>query len=696
MRPLKRYSSPYRYGNRVRLVQVAGMCAFAAICVKLCLLQLVWNEKLNDRAASQFEGQRPIAAQRGSIVDREGRLLATDLEQVFRVICNTRESASADSVARALAPVLGKSVAELRQKLNTRRGYIRLVDGVGEATRRRVADLKLAGVGFERTGRRFYPNGSVAGNLLGVIREDGSAVGGVEMGFDSLLTGQPGTEFLLRSASGRPLLADRLPREEPVPGAELMLTIDERYQAVIEEELDSTVRGFDALGGQFILMDPANGELLALASWPPLDPNDLPGWRPEGAATRSVSDQFEPGSTMKLITFAALFEEGLIPDTSAIVPCHNGRYQVANRVIRDSNRHGYASLSAADVFHKSSNIGTVVLAQRMDKEKLYTMIRRFGLGQATGVDLPGEVKGRLPRLSSWGPVDYSNIDIGHGVAVNGRQMAAAYGTLANGGRLVRPHVIRRVRHEGGEVATEPLVIRQVLQESTIRSLRALATGVVEHGTGRKAAIPGLHIMGKTGTAQKLDAEHGGYSNKDYLASFAGIVPLHGRELVCLALIDRPRGRVEGGSVAAPLVSRAMSRILALENEHTNREEPLYLSRSGSLRVPDLCGLPLHDALDLLPASMDHSLQILGEGVVISQSLPAGEYPRDAGVLRLDCRPPLDTMPDLSGMSARDALRLLSGLGARITVDGEGSVRRQFPAAGSPLDARSFIRLGLES
>lgn len=708
MYPLNRpgYSSPNRYLGRVRLVQVGGMVAFAAVCLKLVLLQVVWHEPLSRRAVDQFQDQRPIAAQRGSIVDREGRLLATDLERVWRVTADSRVNSSNRELARALAPLLGRPEGDLLGRLEARAGWVRLADDVDEATRRRIESMlaerrkpggepELKGVGFERTGRRYYPNGMVAGNLLGVIREDGTAVGGIEEGLDSLLTGIPGREYLLRSAGGRLLAAADTPREEPVSGAEVMLTIDERFQAIAEEELDSTVRAHDALGGQFVLLDPVNGELLAMASWPMLDPNDLPGWYPEGAAMRPVSYQFEPGSTMKLITFAALFENGVVRDTSEVIPCHNGRYQVANRVIRDSNRHGYPSLSAANVFHKSSNIGTVVLAQRMEKEALYTTIRRFGLGERTHVDFIGEVKGQLPRVTKWGPVEYSNIAIGQGVAVNALQMAAAYGTLANGGRLVRPHVIKRVRRGGQETVTEPLVIRQVLEPATVQSLRALATGVVTHGTGRRAAVPGIQVLGKTGTAQKLNPT-GGYSNSEYLASFIGLAPVHGRELVVLALIDRPRGRVEGGAVAAPLVSRALTRILSLENEHADREQPLLITAGEPLELPDLAGLPVERALELVPASLEHSVRVFGRGTVISQSIPAGSYSLAPDELRLDCRPPARTMPDLTGLPARDALRLLGGRGARITVEGEGVVRHQLPMPGSALGDKTSIRLILES
>jgi cell division protein FtsI/penicillin-binding protein 2 len=699
-------NSPNRYLSRVRLVQVAGMVAFAAVCLKLVVLQIVWHEPLSKRAVDQFQDQRPISAQRGSIIDREGRLLATDLELVWRVIVDSRENTSNRDLAVALAPFLGRPAGELLGKLESREGWVRLADDVDEATRQRIlamlaerkkkgGDAVLRGVGFERTGRRYYPNGLVAGNLLGVIQENGTAVGGIEEGLDSLLTGVPGSVYLLRTASGRPMLTDSKPMEPPIAGGEVMLTIDERFQAVAEEELDSTVRAHDALGGQFILMDPSNGELLAMASWPPLDPNDLPGWYPEGAAMRPVSFQFEPGSTMKLITFAALVESGVVTDTSEVIPCYNGRYQVANRIIRDSNRHGYPSLSAANVFQKSSNIGTVVLAQRMERETLYNMIRRFGLGERTRVDFIGEVRGQLPRLKKWGPVEYSNIAIGQGVAVNGLQMAAAYGTLANGGRLVRPHIVKRVRKAGKDVYTEPMVIRQVLEPSTIETLRGLATGVVTHGTGRRAAVEGIQVLGKTGTAQKLNPT-GGYSNSEYLASFIGLAPVHGRELVVMALIDRPRGRVEGGSVAAPLVSRALTRILSLENEHTDREQPLMLSAGEPLELPDLSGLPLEKALDLLPASLESQVRVLGSGTVISQSLPAGTYPLTPADLRLDCRPPSRNMPDLTGLSARDALRLLGGQGARITVEGEGVVRHQLPMAGAAIDARSTVRLVLGS
>ncbi len=693
MRAVRPYRSPYHYHGRVRLVQVLGLLAFGLIALKLGVIQLLWSGEYRERADAQFRGSRPLPAVRGSIVDRDGRLLATEFSRVYRLYARTGQLGDPRVAADLLAPSLDRGAGELRSRLQREEGRVLLAESVGEAERRSIRRLGLKGLDFERTGQRYYPHGTVAGNLLGAIRRDGQPVGGVEMYMDSLLRGTPGKEYLVRNASGKPVENDLRPRVEARAGAEVRLTIDQRMQTIAEEELNRSVSQFDAVGGQLVIMDPENGEVLALASSPPLDPNRMSDWQAEYARIRPVEEQFEPGSTMKLITFASLLENGLLEDLQRPVPCHNGRYRVANRTIRDSNRRGYDTLSVREVFTKSSNIGTVVLAEELPREELYRMARRFGLGERTGIDLPGEVRGRLPKLKEWGPVEYANISMGQGLAVNGMQMTAAMCAMANGGVLYRPHVIREIRGLEESRAPGSLKIRRVLSRSVIQDLKALLIEVVEEGTGRKARVPGCLVWGKTGTAQKVDPE-GGYSNRDYIASFLGVCESEERRLVCLALVDTPRGQVEGGHVAAPLFAETMRRVQALERGVDPRQ-PLVYAPGTPRHLPELRGLEHEEVRRRLGREWLEILHLEGEGLVRSQSLPAGVYMRLPDELRLVCGSAGEGLPNLQGLDARAALSVLSMATASVELSGEGRVVRQSPGAGEAWPEEGHIQLVLE-
>lgn len=648
MRKVSGYASPCRCAGRIRALRWAGLALFAAVLLKLATIQFLWRGELVERSERQLHARDPIVAPRGNVVDRNGHLLAVELSRVYRLAVDSRYMTDPDAVATGLAPVLGRSKASLAQAIRSRRGYQRLAEGLEEEAAEAVRALGLAGVHLEQTGRRCYPQAGVAGNLLGGLNGAGDPLGGLEAAYDTLLRGVDGFEYHLRTAGGRAHAASWRPRQEAQPGSDLELFLDMRLQAAAEEELAAACARWKAKAGQVIVLDPFAGEVLAMASWPGFDPNDLSRFDPASARLRCVTDMFEPGSTLKLVTFAAAIEAGVVPDFDEPVWCREGQFRVAGVPIRDSNGKGYDTLTVAEIFTHSSNIGTALVAQRMAPERLYTTARSFGLGQATGVDLPGEVPGRLAPLERWGPVEYANIAMGQGVAVNALQLAAAYGAVAADGVLVRPRVLRSRRDQRATTASERLVVRRALQASTARRLKELLRLTVEEGTGTSAAVEGATVYGKTGTAQKVDPVTGRYSRSDYMSSFAGFVEIGDRTLVCLALVDTPRGAVYGGTVAAPVFRAVMERALRLDEEPPAAERPLLWTEACE---------------------------------------PAGaEPPVAAGA----------SLPGLEGRDLRGALASLSPLGRPVRVEGAGrTVRRQRPAAGEPAAAAGEIVLWTE-
>lgn len=648
MRKVNGYASPCRCAGRIRALRWLGIVAFSAVILKLAVIQFVWRGALVERSERQLHARDPIVAPRGNIVDRNGHLLAVELSRVYRLAVDGRYMRDPAAVAEGLAPILGRSKADLKRKLASRSGYQRLAEGLEEEAAERVRELNLTGVHLEQTGRRCYPQSRVAGNLLGGLNGAGVPLGGLESAYDDLLKGVDGVEYHLRTAGGRAHSASTRPRKEAQPGSDLELFLDLRLQTAAEEELAAACARWKAKAGQVVVLDPEAGEVLAMASWPGFDPNDLSDFDPASARLRCVTDMFEPGSTLKLVTFAAAIESGAIPNLDERVYCHEGKFRVSGVPIRDSNGKGYDTLSVAEIFTNSSNIGTALVAQRMERRTLYTMARSFGLGQPTGVDLPGEVSGRLTPLENWGPVEYVNIAMGQGVAVNALQVVQAYGAVATDGVLVRPRVMRSRRDRSAVHASERLEVRRVMAATTARRLQGLLLRTVEEGTGTSAAIDGVAVYGKTGTAQKVDPETGRYSRHDYISSFAGFARVEDRTLVCVALLDTPRGAVYGGTVAAPVFRAVIERALRLEEERPAAERPLIWTEAGE---------------------------------------PVETQPFEAASASL---------PEMAGMGLRGALAALSPLGRPVRIEGSGrTVSRQRPVAGEPVAAASEIVLWTE-
>ncbi len=590
--------SPLRHKGRVLALQVLGLMLFVAVGAKLFVLQVVWHDRLDAIAQRQFYGHSPIQAPRGTISDRDGRLLAVELQRVYRLTAAPDSVYHARALADSLSHILHRPARELRHILQSQANRVRVADALDMDQAAAVRSLQHNGLFLEETGVRRYPNGSIAGNLLGSVDFHGHGVSGVESACDSLLCGTPGEEYYLRFASGRPMKTisnDDLQRRDAMPGAEIALSIDLRYQTIAEEELAAAVEKWHAKSAQVIMLDSSTGEVLALVTQPGFNPDSRDVYQPDAARMRCIMDQYEPGSTLKAITYAAAYESGVVRDPEERLYCHEGNYRVANRVIHDSNRDGYDTLSVSEIFSNSSNIGTVLLAQRMDHEDLYVMLRNFGFGCPTGIELGGECSGSLPRLSQWGPVEFANIAMGQGVAVNALQVACAFGAVMNDGVLMRPQLIHAVRGPELNRVSQPVVVRRVISKESARWLRSMMRRVVEDGTAPAAAIEGQIVYGKTGTAQKVDPESHRYSHHDYVSSFVGMTEINGRPLVCLVLLDTPRGAVYGGTTAAPVFRKVCERVMQLEEGSQHDNSPYYWvgkpvpqrsseNESGSLRA----------------------------------------------------------------------------------------------------------------
>jgi cell division protein FtsI (penicillin-binding protein 3) len=415
----------------------------------------------------------------------------------------------------------------------------RKVDPVNAA---RLEKLHLPGLGFYPEELRTYPQDRVAAQVLGYAGMDNRGLEGLERSLDGVLAGHSGSETIVKDPLGRAL--DVVSTKPETPGASVRLTIDHQIQANAEDVLTETVRRFDARSATAIVMDPYSGAVLAMAVAPGFNANRFPTTRADRRRNRAVTDTYEPGSTFKLVTISAALEDHVVnPQTSFRLP---PTIRVADRVIHEAEPRGTERMTVRQIVEHSSNIGTVTIAETLGAGRLASWVDRFGFGKPTGIDFPGESPGFALPLDQWSGSTIGTVPIGHGIAVTPIQMARAYAAIANGGILVRPHLIERI--DGRSVATRRG--HRVVSRAVSRQMMSMLRGVVLEGTGTEAAIPGYTVAGKTGTAAKIDP-NGRYSTSRYVASFVGMVPATKPRLVIMVMVDEPHASIWGGTVAAP-------------------------------------------------------------------------------------------------------------------------------------------------
>jgi cell division protein FtsI/penicillin-binding protein 2 len=527
--------------RRIRLLLVLFVLVFAGTLARAVWLQAVHAGSLAARAQQQHHETTVIPARRGTIFDRWGIQLAIG-EQATTVYADPSQVEDPRAVALAAHDALGVDAEELYPHLtDPRRGFWYVQRKADAAQAAKLAKRKLPGLGFYPEERRIYPQGSVGAHVLGYAGVDNRGLSGLELELDSQLAGRDGKKTIVRDPFGRAI--DVVSTVEEREGKNVFLTLDHTLQAEAEAVLRSTVRKWGAKAGSAIVLDPHSGGVLAMAAAPGYDANRFPQTARDAQRNRAVTDLYEPGSTFKIVTAAAVLTEGLV--TPATRFTLQSTIAVADRVIHEAHDRGTRTMSVAQIIAESSNVGTITLAEKLGGPRLERWIERFGFGKPTGIDYPGESGGVVPPLEKWSGSTIATLPIGHGIAVTGLQMAAAYATVANGGVWVQPHLVDHV----GSKRVKPRK-RRVLTRVVSSQLRAILQDVVADGTGTLAAIAGYRVAGKTGTAAKIDPD-GEYSDSRYVASFVGFVPASAPRLVILVSIDEPKGMIWGGVVAAP-------------------------------------------------------------------------------------------------------------------------------------------------
>jgi cell division protein FtsI (penicillin-binding protein 3) len=641
-------------------VAAAGFALWTgAIEARLVFLQVVRHADLVARAERQQMRTVPAPATRGEILDRRGRVLAysVDAESIYAVpseIEQPRRAAAA--LCAALEDCTARERETMLERFGRQRAFVYVRRQVSPEQARRVRDLDLEGIGFMKESRRFYPNKDLGAPLIGYVGVDGTGLHGIESAYDSLINGKPGTVLIQTDARRHAFSRVEKP---PTTGATLELTIDEYLQHTAERELRAGVEEMKAEAGSAIVMDPWTGEILAMANWPTFNPNAYRHAREEARRNRAVQDLYEPGSTFKVVTASAALEEKVVrPDDRIDVSA--GHIRFPGRVVWDDHRYGVLSFS--DVIVKSSNVGAIKIGLQVGRERMGAYIRRFGFGTPVSPDFPGESPGIVWEPSKLNDSALASVSMGYQVGVTPLQMATAVSAVANGGELIQPRVVRAVVREGQRTAVPRKVLRRAISPSTAAVLTRIMEGVVEDGgTATRASLDGYTVAGKTGTAQKL--VNGRYSRTDYNTSFVGFVPSRKPVFTIVVVVDTPRVYRYGGLVAAPIFKRIAEAALR------HHAVPPTINAPPPVLVAKAAAAPQVPARTTLPAST---------------VLPAV----GAGSSR-------DVVPDLRGMSAREAIAALARIGMTARMHGTGIVFDQRPEPGWPAEGRSTLELWLD-
>ncbi len=637
-----------RWTKRFAVIAGATALGFGAVTFSLTKVVLVDGSNLAVIARRQHSRRVLIPEERGMIMDRNGSALAASL-MAPSVFVHPKRLQGKATFTNRLAASLGLSARTVGNKLSSERPFVWLRRAVTPRQAAEVSALRLAGVGITREPRRYYPHGMLAAHVMGFTGIDMKGLEGAECFFDEILRGQTVAEEVERDALGRPILTRVGLQDQLRKGAAIELTIDTPLQYITEQALAEGVKEAGARAGSAIVLDPWTGEILAMANVPTFDPNRANEASPAQIRNRAITDIYEPGSTIKPILVAAALESGVVTSESTFF-CEQGKMKIGGRVIHDHHPHGW--LSVPEIIQVSSNIGVAKIVDKLGAKRYYDYLRRFGLGEKLGVDLPGEVSGLIASPRSWSAIRTVNAAFGQGLAVTPLQLATAFAALANGGYVMRPHVARRAIGPQGTVIWErrPEKIKRAITNSTARALTAMLEKVVEPGgSGEKAWLEEYRVAGKTGTAQKVDSTTGRYAAKAVVASFVGYLPARNPRAVILVVIDEPsRGRY-GGVVAAPVFRKialeAVRRLQVPPRDDLVREvrrgqrnkKRLHDALSG---MPSFLGMSLREAL-VTAAEAGWEVEAKGSGYVKAQVPRPGAPASPGRVLVLSLAPRVD-------------------------------------------------------
>ncbi|PKN38849.1 MAG: penicillin-binding protein [Deltaproteobacteria bacterium HGW-Deltaproteobacteria-2] len=631
---------------RIVIILSVFLVFFVALISRAFQLQVLSGQKLKSLAHRQHTTVLQLQPERGVIFDRNGEKLAISI-MANSVCADPSKIADPAKVSGQVAEILNLDNQTVFKKISSPKNFCWLARRISPQQAALVENADIEGIFLVKEPKRFYPNGELAAHLLGFVGLDASGLEGLEKKYDESLKGKPEKLAWARDAKGKKLFL-RVEKSETKKdeNENLVLTIDNRIQYLVETHLKEAVLDKGAKGGVAIVMDPKTGEILALANQVGFNPNNIEGLTPEKWRNRAIADNFDPGSTFKPFLVAAALEEKIIKESDKFF-CENGNYKVANRVIHEAQRKRHGYLGVPDILKYSSNIGAAKIAQKMGREKFYDYIQKFGFGERTGIDLPGETAGLVRPVKNWVPVDTAMIAFGQGISVTAIQLIAAVSAIANDGVLMKPYIVRGIADKNNRLVKlyAPTVVRKVISPGVAKRLTTMLTEVVgaPDGTGKKASIVNVAVAGKTGTSQKFDFKRGVYSSERVRTSFMGFFPADNPQVAILVMLDEPQRDKWGGVAAAPVFKNIGDQILNCFKTNI-RETPIFEKDPNKVELVS-------------------TQQTLTQQNVVSSDE--------------------STMPNFAGLTIREAMKKAKAESIELKVSGNGWAVRQYPQAHTP-------------
>lgn len=664
--------------------------------VKSFFIQVIDHHKYKKWKKEKYLRKTIVEAPRGAIYDRNGKLLAQNI-LYYELYCEPLKlERKKEKTIRFLKSIFKQDFPRIEKKLQ-KKGTVLLSKNVTVEKAKKIQEFreknKVAFLFLKPYYKRIYPYQSYAGQVIGFVNYKNEGVSGIELKYNSNLKGQDGYHFINVTPKWVAWENVDIKGKKPIPGDDIYLTIDLELQAIAEEELAKAVKKYKAKGGMVVMMNTKTAEVLAIASIPKFDPNHPGEYKSYARKNRSITDIFEPGSIFKPIVAAALFQKGKL-SLDSLVYCENGAYKVYKTVFHDHKKYGW--LTFKKVLANSSNIGMIKMTMNYLKNReLYNFLKMMGFGQKTNIDLPGETGGILHAPNKWSGITKATLSFGHGIGVTALQMANAYIAIANGGKLMKPYLVKKISSPNHKTLLEnkPKVLNEVFSEKVSHDIKTALLNAVEEGTGVAARIENLAIAGKTGTAQKVNSRGSGYSRSNYVASFIGFFPVYNPELVILVMLDSPQApHHTGGNSAAPTFKKIVQEIIGLPTFAKLVEQNKEFH--STIFVPDLSGYTVDEAKRILK-ELGVQYKIEGKGnYILDQSKKAEKISPDAKIIlkTSNYSEKISKMPDLKGKSLKEVLLIMNRLQIPFYVTGHGKVVKQYPNAGTDLKKVNQVKI----